>query len=144
MSRSGIAEPYGSSIFSFLRSLHTAFPSDYTNLHSMLISTVEITNSIKGLLYPTPSAAFVVVVFLMTAILDWGEMESQCCFDLHFLYGKDVEHFFIHLLVLLLELSNSFTHSLIGLVVLLVFSFLGLYIFWILIRNPLYRFSPIL
>jgi hypothetical protein len=55
--------------------------------------------------------------FLMRMILI-GEMESHCHFDLHFLMAKDVEHFFIHSLVICISsfesgLSVSFAHLLI-------------------------------
>jgi hypothetical protein len=38
------------------------------------------------------------VCFLDDCHSDWGEMESQHCFDLHFFMVKDAEHFFICLL----------------------------------------------
>jgi hypothetical protein len=45
--------------------------------------------------------------FLDENDFDWGEMESHCHFDLHFLMAKDVEHFFIHSLVICISSFES-------------------------------------
>jgi hypothetical protein len=66
------------SLDSFLKDFHIAFHSDYSNLHP--------TNSVEVFLFPTSSPAFVVCVIV--SHFDWGKMESQCSFDLHFLYGQ--------------------------------------------------------
>ena len=69
--RSGIAESYGSSSFTFLRNLHTVFLSGCTNLHSHndLQEFPFLGNLINILLF---------VNFLMIAIL------TVCDFDIHF------------------------------------------------------------
>ena len=60
--RSGIAAPHSSSIFSFLRSLHTIFHSSCANLPSHQQCT-------RGLFPPHPHPRLPSMLFLMTAVL---------------------------------------------------------------------------
>jgi hypothetical protein len=50
----------------------------------------------EGSFFPTSSPAFVVVFITVGSHSDCSEMESQCCFDLHFLLAKDIEHSYIY------------------------------------------------
>jgi hypothetical protein len=116
MPRNGIAGSYGSSIFSFLRNLYTAFHSGCTNLHSHQ-QCVRVPFS------PTSSLAFAVVRIIDDGHSDWSEMKSQCVFICISFMVKDVEHFFMYLSAICISsfencLFSSFTHLLSGLLIL--------------------------
>ena len=101
MPSSGIAGLYGSSISSFLRTLHTVLHSGCMNLHSH--------QQCECSLFSTPPAAFIVCRLFDDGHSVWCEVISHCSFDLHFLIMSDVEHLFMfvsHLYVSFGEMST--------------------------------------
>jgi hypothetical protein len=66
------------------------------------------TNSVLGIFFPCILPAFVIFCFLDGSHQDWGEMESQCSFDLHFSGGYIFRIlFFIYHWLFLLYLLRS-------------------------------------
>ena len=76
MLRHGIAGSYGGFIPSFIRNLHTIFPSGCINLHSH--------QQCKSVSFSPHPFQHLLFVNFDAGHSDWCEVISHCSFDLHF------------------------------------------------------------
>ena len=146
MPHSGIAGSYGSSIFSFLRNVHTVFHSGFINLHSH-------PQCRRVPFSPHPFQHLFFLDFFDNSHSDWREVIPHLivvliCISLII---NDVEHLFMCLLAICVSslvkcLFRSTAHFLIGLFGILILSSMGC--LHILEINPLLFYlqicSPIL
>jgi hypothetical protein len=102
MPRSSTTESYSSSIFSFLRNLHTAFHSGCTNLHSdqqhIRAPVLPHPHQYLLLLLPLNMIILTEVKWNLSGVLIW------ICF-----IAREVEHFFMYLMAIY---TSSFENSL--------------------------------
>jgi hypothetical protein len=89
MPKSGVARSNGGLTISFLRNFHADF---HIRVFSPLTSLPE----------------FVIICVFDDSHSDWGEIEAQYHFNLHFPMAKDVEHFFsIHWPFVLFDVGDA-------------------------------------
>ena len=113
--RSRIAELHGSTTFSFLRNIHTAFHSVCTHINSH--------QPCLKVAFSPHSHQHLFLVFLIIALLTC----VRCCISLMI---SDAEHLFMYLLTVYLSnlekcLFRSYAHFLIGLFVFLLLSWMS-------------------